>query len=478
MKRRMTAAVAAAALIGGSSIAWGWEAETTHAGLAEQAAQSSGLHAKLIDLGFSQGLFEPLTIPPADAPTLIEALSRMSPSQGYVPDSRGRQYALSWLAAGAAVADQPTVHAGNHFFDVDTGDGLVRPDGGVVGRARALVMGRLGRATMPKRGVPAPDWVISKDNPLGLDGFIDQYTKAVRAGTPGERGRAMAGALVAAGAILHVLGDMGAPSRVRGDAAAHLEQIGPGKDDLGSRFEHVAALAYGRLGVPAPSRVVTRTRLREFFISDKRGVAADEERRDGLAEWVANNFFSPGTLPKDARIGAKGKVTIDVTRSLPTVDSKEIHLMAAGQPGGTTLENAKKVCLARYEVDGGLMTFFLDDECLLEQISVILPEVAAFETGLLDWLFRGQLAVTIGKSKVRVAAKGLGLGAGDVEVLAEDNRGVRTSIAKVAIKEATDGTQLGETVTVPNGTVRVLALFTGVDAFGERVVAVGAASPK
>ncbi len=64
----------------------------------------------------------------------------------------------------------------------------------------------------------------------------------------------MAGALIAAGAMLHVLGDLGAPSRVRADEEAHLSAARRRPDDLGSRFERIAALAYGRLGVPAPGR--------------------------------------------------------------------------------------------------------------------------------------------------------------------------------------------------------------------------------
>jgi hypothetical protein len=39
-----------------------WEAETTHTGLAEQAALGSRLHKRLVTLGFTGGLFEPLTI--------------------------------------------------------------------------------------------------------------------------------------------------------------------------------------------------------------------------------------------------------------------------------------------------------------------------------------------------------------------------------------------------------------------------------
>jgi hypothetical protein len=463
--RRIAAALTAIALA--SSTAWAWEAPTTQAGLAEQAAQSSALHKRLVAIGFSQGLYESLTVPPADAPDLIKALARMSPSQGYVPDARGRQYAIAWLAAGAAVADQPAAFAANHFYTVDTKTGLAGASIGFVAKMRALVQGRLGVGTLP-RGVAAPDWVVSKDNPLGLDGFLDQYAKAIRAGTPGERSRAMAGALIAAGAIIHVLGDLGAPSRVRGDAAAHLEKLGAGRDDLGSRFERIAALAYGRLGVPTPSRVVTRTTLRGYFTNAK---------EPGLAEWVADRFFSPGTLPEDTRIPASGTVKPILARPLPALPTR-LNLMAAGQEGGTTLKNDAGTCLARYHVDDSELRFDLDDDCLLEQVAVILPEVAAYETGLLDFLFRGELAVTFTSGRVHASAKGVALGAGELEILAEDGRGVRTSVAKAQVTKADDGAALGAAVAAPAGAALLLAVFTGVDANGERIVAVGSIAAK
>src|SRR5882757_3102580 len=102
----------------------------------------------------------------------------------------------------------------------------------------------------------------------------------------------MAAALVAAGAMLHTLGDLGAPSRVRGDEAAHLEPLGAGPDDLGSRFERIAALTYGRLGVPGPSRTITRSHLRDYFTSKDGG---------GLADVIAQSYFSPNTLPEPSR---------------------------------------------------------------------------------------------------------------------------------------------------------------------------------
>src|SRR6185369_3223863 len=79
---RQLAMVLALALVPASASAW--EPQTTHAGLAEQAALASRLHKRLVSLGFVGGLFEPLTIPPADAPALSAALKLLSPTHGSV----------------------------------------------------------------------------------------------------------------------------------------------------------------------------------------------------------------------------------------------------------------------------------------------------------------------------------------------------------------------------------------------------------
>ncbi|HUS33463.1 MAG TPA: hypothetical protein VMZ53_33405 [Kofleriaceae bacterium] len=433
-----------------------WEAETTQAGLAEQAALSSRLHKRLVVLGFEGGLFEPLTVPPADAPALIETLHLLSPSHGCVPDARGRQTALAWIAAGAAIADVPAKLGANHFFDPSTKQGWRKPSRGVLAGLSDVVREAVGRASVPAKGVPAIDWVTDKNNPLNLTGFLDQYAKAVSAATPGERSRAMAGALVAAGAMLHTLGDLGAPSRVRGDEAAHFEQLGGGPDDLGSRFERVAALAFGRLGIPAPSRVITREHLRDYFS------AADGS---GLADMTATGYFSPNTLPGSTRVGANTKPKL--ARPLPALPTK-LNLMAATREDGTTLRNPAGVCLARYHVDHGVVTFSLDDECMLEEVTAILPEVAAFETGLLDFLLRGELTVT---AAADLAISANGLGAGTLELFVEDASGVRKSVGKQDVAAG----KLDVHVALPADGTRVVALFRGVDSAGEPLVAIGAA---
>jgi hypothetical protein len=439
-------ALLVAAILAYATGAFAWEAQTTHAGLVEQAALASKLHRRLETLGFTGGLFEPLTIPPADAPALIADLKLLSPSQGAVPDARGRQTALAWLAAGAALADVPATSAANHFFDVDAtpgSGGWTRPPTSVADNARHLQ----GRAQLPAHGVPAPDWVVSKQNPMNLAAFLDRYAKAVGAATPGERSRHMAAALVAAGAMLHVLGDLGAPARVRGDYAAQLEPLGGGSEDLGSRVERIAALAYGRLGVPPASRVITRAKLRDYYTE--------------LATEIAHGYFSPHTLPHDTHMGG-GEIRPQVARPLPALPQR-LNLMAASRSDGTTLRDAAGTCLARYRTEHATLSFSLDDDCLLEQVTAILPEVASYEAGLLDYLLRGELTIDIG---AQLVVAGKDLGAGSLQVFVEDERGVRSMIGETQGASAK--------LAVPTNGTRVVAVFRGADKNGEPVVAVGA----
>ncbi len=446
MKR--IAVVAVLALLPAAT-ARAWEPQTTQQGLAEQAALASKLHKRLASLGFSGGLFEPLTIPPADAPALMAALKLLSPTHGAVPDGRGRQAALAWLAAGAALADVPAKHGANHFYDPKSKLGWIRPDRDLFSGIADRVRISLGRSEVPEKGVPAPDWVTAKDNPFGLGEFVHQYERAVSATTPAERSRHMAAALIAAGAMMHVLGDLGVPSRVRGDYAAHLDQLGGGPDDLGSRFERIAALSYGRLGVPAPDHVVVRDKLRDFYT--------------GLAEQISTHYFSDHTLPERG----KSDDAPHLSRALPALPHR-LNLMAASRDDGTTLRDASGTCLARYKVDHNILTFSLDDDCALEQLATILPTVASFETGLLDYLLRGELIISLGET---ITVAGKNLGAGTVDILVEDDRGVRTLIARA---DSPGGRDLLGAVASPSRGTRVVAVFHGTDSRGEPIVAVGA----
>lgn len=468
MKRTLAGILLAAAIV---APAHAWEAQTTHAGLAEQAAAGSVLHTRLVELGFSGGLYDELTVPPEDAPALLDSLAQYSPVGGFTPDSRGRQFAVGWLVAGAVLADSSADWAANHFYDPATGKGL-SASRTLLQRATML----LGEALPPTHGTSALDWISSADNPLGLQGFTDQYAKAVRAKTPGERQRHMAGALIAAGAVLHVLQDLGSPSHVRDDLSAHLERLGPDANDLGSRFERIAALAYGRLGVPAAD-AIARPSIAAFF-HDADGL--------GLADVTAGAYFSASTLPHDvslqtqrARDELEQRLTRALVRPLPSLPSR-LNLLAAGDEDGATLDPGG-TCLARYHVDNGTLTFSTDDECMLDQVDAILPQVVGYGAGLIDHLLRGELIVTAdpaaakGTLGVTIASR-IALGAGSLELFSEDARGVRTPIgAATSVANAQAGAVLG-TAVANEGGVRIVALFTGVDGTGEAVVSAGAGS--
>ncbi|HTM22538.1 MAG TPA: hypothetical protein VL172_18580 [Kofleriaceae bacterium] len=469
MKRALLLIAAAAALApAGPRPAAAWEAETTHAGLTERAAMASRLHARLRkQFAVNYGLLAPLTVPPADARDLYALLRRYNPIHGYVPDSRGRLTAIGWLVAGSVIADQPAWFWGNHFYDPTTGKGL---DDRTLRSLRARLAASLGvsrsHQLIAKHGVAAPDWVLAPQNPMNLSGFLDQYALAVRARTPNERGRNLAGALVAAGALLHVLQDMGSPSHVRDDLAAHVENLAPEGAELGSRYERIAALVDGRLGVPPARKTIAAKDLRTFYTS--------------LAAVTANRWFSAGTLPASfavprrytsAEIQALLQRALRRPQPLPT---GPLDLVSAARLGGQELADPAGVCLARYQVVAGRVQFSLDDECMAEQIAAVLPEVAGYSAGLLDWLFRGELTVTDAGAAIEVAPAGVGLGAGELELFAEDAAGVRTPLGKATVTGAATGSSAARVaVSVPAGARRIAALFRGVDAAGQPLAAAG-----
>src|SRR5690606_18051139 len=122
------------------------------------------------------------------------------------------------------------------------------------------------------------------------------------------------------------------------------------------------------LGVPGPSRVVTRTRLVDYYSAPD---------GSGLADTVARTYFSPNTLPRPTRVG--GETKPELARPQPALPTR-LNLMAASRDDGTTLRASDGTCLARYKVESSVVTFHLDDECMLEQLAVLLPEIAAYET--------------------------------------------------------------------------------------------------
>ncbi len=453
-------AAVAAALVATPAAAW--EADTTHAGLTEGAALGSRVHARLRALHTrAEGWLTLLTVAPDRATALYQKLAKVEPASGVVPDRRGRQTALAWLVAGSVLEGIPGDRDRHHFYDPTTRKGLSGEGPGIFGRLR-------GEGSVPG-GIAAPEWILAKDNDLGLARFWLELERSATATSRVARDEHLAMALLCAGAMLHVLQDVGAPAHARDDLAEHLLPLGAGPNDRGSRFERLAGFIYGRLGVPAPEPAPARARARDFFTT------ADAT---GLADRAATRWYSAGTLPGEVVVPAdpvRGEVVKRVIAAQKLASPKptgELRLRGPAGPDGYTLRAADGTCLANYRVEEEvLLKFSISDACAAEQLAVILPEVGGASMAFLEWLFRGGLSVTLAGGSVRVSlppGEPL-LGAGKLMVLFEDADGRREPLATVDVAA---GAAL-PSFTAPASARRAVAVFRGVDGSGEELVAVG-----
>jgi hypothetical protein len=449
-------------LVVGSASAW--ESDSTHAGLTEGAALATNLHKMLVAAyGRRLGWYETLAVPPGSAPTLYEKLARLAPSSGLVPDKSGRMSAIDWLVAGSVIEDMPAGRARDHFFDPLKKRGL-EGSAGLQMRFWARVVGEAASAD----GVPAPDWVASAQDDLGIARFWDELEASAIAPTTAERDEHLAYALLCAGAIANVLQDMGSPSRVRDDWAEHMLPLGGGPGDRGSRFERLAAILYGRLGVPAPSSAgggpELRAHLRDFFTS------ADGK---GLADVTNRSWYSSGTVPRTtivpvnpgrAEVAKAAQATQAYASPHP---GAELNLTAAAN-GVAVLRDDRGVCLANYHLDEDRLGWFVSDDCAAEQLAVILPSVGAYTQGLFEWLFRGVVAVSADGSEVKATSPG----AGTLRLFGEDAQGRRWLVDS---RPAASGEEITFTLSSA-AAAHAVVVFRGKDGAGEELVAVGQAT--
>lgn len=473
MKRRSSRLVLIVLIVGvvmlvglvgfvGVGAAQAWEPDTTHAGLTEQAALASRVHARLVAFFERRGgWLEPLRLSRERAPVLYEKLALIEPASGVVPDKAGRQSALAWLLAGAVVEGIPSTREENHFYDPIAKRGLAGKSGASFG-----VIIQSGVTSVGEHGLAAPDWIVAKDNELGLPRFWLELERSVSAPGPAERDEHMVLALLCAGAMMHVLEDMGEPARVRGDLDEFLLPLGGGPKDRGSRFERLAALLFGRLGVPAPGKVVERKNLRDFF------TAADGM---GLADVANAGFYSSGTVPGEVAIpvsprpGAVPELVARASHFASPRPTRELDVTPGGGPYGHVLRSATGVCLANYRVEDDALRFTISDDCAAEQMRALLPEIGSYATGLLEHLFRGALTVVVTGNAVDISvpSSALQLGAGQLSIIAEDASGRRTPAGTGALRDGS------ARMPVPAGATRIFVVFRGVDANGEPLVAVG-----
>jgi hypothetical protein len=469
-------ALAAAALLAGAGSARAYDPATTHAGLTERSVLASGLHKVLARrLGRPLGLFEPVRLREADlgeaeARSLRGRLGALDPAGGYRPSGDGVASALSWVVAGSVIAGTPAERGRNLFYDPARGAGLGGAGDAAAfshavrtlfddGTFRALATGTDFNLT----GLPATEWLASADNDVGLAAFSRELDAAVSAAEPAARGTALARALLALGGTLAVLEDAGEPAHVRNDfSGAYLASGGDNPFDRSSAFERFVADRYGRLGLPPAAPAVARPSVMAYI------TAADSQ---GLADRTQRRFFSPGTLPDDAIVD-RDTTTVEVMRDarsslaygLPRLPRLELRVMGERR---YALDGSRR--LLAYERVPGRVRFFLDDAVYADTARALLPEIAGYGAGLIDHLFRVELAITAKDGAVAVEARGArGALDGQVRVYAEDSRGHRTQLGAADLR-GSDGSARITVAGPPAGTRRLAAVLRGRDAAGDLV---------
>jgi hypothetical protein len=412
----------------------------THMGLTERAALASSMHKRLQQrLGRALGLYDPIALDGRNR-ELSHRLDQLDREAAAVPE-RGKLTALGWLVAGAAVEGVPAERTRNHFYDPSRGTGLDE----VAGRALGTRLSSAGNGVGSLRGIftgqsfdgsgmAAPSWLSSRDNEWGLPRFLDELERAVAAPTAAKRDAALARALLAAGAIAHLVEDAGDPTFVRDDYRAALEA-----DD--APYERFVESNYGRVGVPelggAPIKVL---HLLSLF---------HERDKSGLADRTQARFFSPGTLPDTGR-----------------------YARPQTAPGAATSGYARGSVphLVHYRVTEKGTEWSLDQRCYADYARALLPEVGRYAAGTLDLLFRGHVDVSTQDGTATVVVRDVALGRGKLSIYANVGATRRLVDAR-AINSASDGETIA-TVPLPAGARAVGVVFRGVDGAAEPVVVV------
>jgi hypothetical protein len=472
MKTRglVLAAVAAAAAV---TPAHAYDPATTHAGMTERAALASSLHRVLARrMGRPLGLLEPLqiysrTLDPPVRKALWARLETLDPAGGYRPGVDGVATALSWVVAGAVLAETPPERGRHHFLDPRKRVGLDDAPG-LTGFGHAVRLAMDDGATLREMatgqafdltGKPSLEWIASPLNDQGLPALLDQWERAVVAGDPAERESALVRALMALGGLAAVLQDAGEPAHVRNDfREAFLRRQGRSSWDRASSYERFVASAYGRAGIPAVTAPVRRPTLEAYF------TAGDGK---GLADRTQRRFFSEGTVPGEVLLDARTGPD-DVVRS-----ARESLPLPSPTITGVVLRPDEKVHYLKidgrralaYVRDTDRVKFFLDRSVHADTAKVLIPEITAYAAGLLDHLLRAgvQVAVSGGNASLTLEGVAGSLSEATLRLYGEDDRGARRELpgAGGAIKP-------GEAISVslPKGIRRVAAVVRGKDSSG------------
>lgn len=470
-----------------------FQAESTHAGITEAAAQVGGIHDWLKrNFKLDRGLLDTLELVPQEMTRVrrwffAQDVFRLNPAEGYAPSRDLRNRAIGWLAAGSVLEAIPSSRIRNHFLNPSNGKGLRQADRGLSMKVRVWdflygggsLAGLVTGANFDLTGKSALRWGVSRNNYYNLHEHMRHRYLAQTSADEKIRHHHLAMALVTMGALAHLLQKMACPSYVRNDyVVSHLEQ---GSVLGGTPFARYVAWRYGRSGIPASRNDSVRfDRFEDFFMNNK---------NTGLAQTTALNYLSPGTLPaiegddNTARNSfsdrAKKLLTNkDVMRSIPR------NLFEVLGPGETayytrksTSEEYGPIRLFAYgKSPGGKDRVWLDRRVYEDYAGELIPRAVEYTRGFFDYLIRGKLLLRNNGEHLEALNNGVALGSGRIEFFAQAKNGRRRLVHRETVQNKTGNEEPVASVSsqkLPRGTVKVAVVFKGQDHRGELVVSEG-----
>jgi hypothetical protein len=501
----------ACAALGGllSTPARAWDPSRTHVGITERAVQTSDVHRRWMEGSADQlGWFTPLRVdpnaldpetrrllvvamryghadvgaaaaggpgacPPQPAPT--ETLQRC------VDGDRWETSALGWLRVGIALEAADRTRLLHHFVDAeDPGAATWRASGRhrttwrrIERRAGGGLATRLGRGGFSGEATSAIGWMTSKD-PFGPAALFAHQRAASLAATSAERDRHLALALVAAGALLHVVQDLAVPANARGDLLGMMVPLSSSRGDRGSPLAEYARLTFGR-SMPVPVALSGRT---EEVAPPKsvREVLLGDGTREGLVALAATHFFSDGRLPPPRVLdraldpGAAAAAWLgDDAAGLDPAERDGAVMQPWPAEAGYLRSKTGRALAAWSADDTGLVRGYLDRRVLREHALVLLPAAvqASVDTLELLWPQWPTTQHDTAANLVEIDADPT-LADRELLVLVEDAEGQRTVARRIALLAGRSRVRDVSPAALPEG-AHVVLVLTGTRADGQRI---------
>ncbi len=401
-----------------------WDPARTHGGITDEAVRDGEVHARWMEnTAARMGWFTALRVDPAqlDAATrraLVVAMRLAHADVGAVaPGGPGacppqpapsetlqrcvdgelwETTALGWLRLGLALEATPRARLLHHFASLED---PAAPRWRAHGRSRGTwrrmerqaggsLAARVGRSGFAGEGPTALAWLADTDDPWAPAGLQAQLQQASLAATPAQREQAMALAMVATGALLHVIQDLSMPAFARGDLLGTRMPLSEDRRDRGSPLSEYARITFGRaMPQPLPSsgrEPEPATDLRSLLLGDATG--------EGVIEFAAGHFLSDGSLPAPRRLDdgltpAAAAAALLADLRLDPAEVRDAELAPWPASTGYLRTKAGRALLAFRRDDDGTVHPYLDRRILREHALVLLPRAVQASIATLELLW-------------------------------------------------------------------------------------------